>query len=286
MQTSYSLNAPQAVLGMTSEDFQKYVQTVIPSLTVAPGRLLVSDATANKPANYAKYPTTAAEVRKAIGVTMQDFTREGGVDFAANRPIPAVRKGRIWVTAEGAIARWSPVYARFLANGAGKLNLGAFRADYDGAHAALVEGAMALTDALAGELFLLELDLRVQKPQIITVALGAVSTKASDNGVLYGAVPKTGTIVGMKSTLLAVLATADATLQLKAGANVAGLANVGSTTTGKITITSTGAAGDVDSCAPLTDNIAVTEGDLLKVEVGGGSTATGTAAVEVEIEIA
>ncbi len=289
MQTSYALKAPQAVLGLVSEDFDKQVQTVIPSATVACALLVCADLTSGKPFNYAKLPASAADIKRAIGVIMQDFTREGGVDFAANRAAPAVREGRIWVKAEGAITRWAPVFVRHTANG-GLTQLGGFRADDDSGHAALLEGAISLTDAADGELFMLEVDLMgpvnsaLLGEQSTTFNVGTVSMKASDNGVLYFPAPKTGTISAMKSVLNGALATADATLQLQSGANVGALANTGSGTTGKITATQAGsAAGDVDSCSPATTNVAVNEGDLIKVVVGGGSTATSTATVSVTI---
>lgn len=118
----------------------------------------------------------------------------------------------------------------------------------------------------------------------LTFRMGSVSTKASDSGVLYFPVPVTGTITRMDTVINGALATADATIQLQYGANVGALANVGSTTTGRATITQAGsAAGDVDTATPLTTNIAVTAGGLLKAVVAGGSTATGTAEVIVTI---
>ncbi len=120
------------------------------------------------------------------------------------------------------------------------------------------------------------------------IRLGQVSTKAADSGVLYGVVPEyvsAGTIKKLVTVLNNALATADATVQLQYGANAGALANVGSTTTGKVTQTQSGsAAGDVDVASPATTNIAVAGGGLLKAVVAGGSTATGTCEVSVEIE--
>lgn len=118
----------------------------------------------------------------------------------------------------------------------------------------------------------------------LTLRMGQASSKASDNGVLYLPVPVSGTITRVDTVINGALATADATVQLQYGANAGALANVGSGTTGRVTITQSGsAAGDVDSATPATTNIAVTAGGLLKAVVAGGSTATGTVEVIVTI---
>lgn len=160
MQTTYSLNAPEGVLGLCTEDFTKYVDTVIPQVSVKTGKLLTADKTAGKVRNAAKYPSSAAEAAKpgAMGIVIWDQTREGGVDWPALRPLPVLRRGRIWVQAESAIARWTHPFVRY-ASGAGGTELGSFRADADTSTASQLFNAIALTDANAGELFLLEIAL-------------------------------------------------------------------------------------------------------------------------------
>lgn len=119
----------------------------------------------------------------------------------------------------------------------------------------------------------------------LVVYMGEASSKASDAAVLYAGVPVAGTIKKLKTIIVGALATADATVQLQYGATVGALANVGSTTTGRATITQAGSAtGDVDTASPLTTNIAVAEDGVLKAVVAGGSTATGTVKVYVEID--
>lgn len=82
-----------------------------------------------------------------------------------------------------------------------------------------------------------------------------------------------GTVTLVDSIIEGVLTTADATLQAKLNGS-----NIGSTTTGLITITQAGsAAGDKDSASPLTTNITVAVGDELSLTVGG-TNATATAA--------
>jgi hypothetical protein len=160
MQTSYSNLQPEAVLGLMTEDFTRFVDTVIPQVSVKTGVLLTADLTAGKVRNAAKLPAATLDVNKpaAMGIVPYDQSREGGTDWPAKRPTPVVRRGRIWVKAEGAIARWTHPYVRYQ-SGAGGTELGAFRGDADTATAAACTSIIALTDAAAGELVLVEISL-------------------------------------------------------------------------------------------------------------------------------
>lgn len=160
MQTSYTQFAPESVLGMVSEDFFKHIETVIPQVSVQTATLLTADKTSGKARNAAKLPAAAGDVARpgAMGIVILDATREGGLDWPAMRPTPVMRKGRIWVLAESDVARWTYPFVRFAANG-GNTNIGGFRADADTSTAAQLTSAIILTDAAAGELFLLEIAL-------------------------------------------------------------------------------------------------------------------------------
>ncbi len=160
MQTTYSNLAPEACLGLMTEDFTRYVDSVFPATSVKIGKLLTADLTAGKARNAAKLPAAAADVSKpgAMGITVYDQTREGGSDWPANRPTPVMRRGRIWVTAESAVTRWTVPFVRYAA-GAGGTELGSFRADADTASAASCPWALFLTDATAGALVLVEISL-------------------------------------------------------------------------------------------------------------------------------
>lgn len=159
MQTTYSYGPSVAVLGQVSEDFYNFVDTVIPTVAVKVGKLLTADKTAGQVRNKAKYPAAAADITRpgAMGVVRLDPTREGGSDYAALRPVPVVRKGRIWVMAESNVARWTHPYIRY-ASGTGT-ELGSFLASADTSTAAQCTHAIYLTDASAGELVLVEIDL-------------------------------------------------------------------------------------------------------------------------------
>jgi len=160
MQTTYSNLAPEGLLGLMTEDFTRYVDTVVPQVSVKIGKLLTADTTVGKARNAARLPAAAADISKpaALGIVPWDQSREGGVDWPALRPTPVLRRGRIWVTAEGAVTRWTVPFVRY-ATGAGGTELGSFRGDADTATAATCPWALFLTDATAGQLVLVEISL-------------------------------------------------------------------------------------------------------------------------------
>lgn len=160
MQTSYSNLAPEALLGLMTEDFTRYVDSVIPQSAVKIGKMLTADTTVGKVRNAAKLPAAAGDVTKpgAMGIVPWDQSREGGVDWPTLRPTPVLRRGRIWVTAEGVITRWTHPFIR-IAAGAGGTELGSFRGDADTATATVCPFVIALTDAAAGALVLVEISL-------------------------------------------------------------------------------------------------------------------------------
>lgn len=160
MQTTYSNLAPEGCLGLMTEDFTRFIDSVIPATAVKIGKMLCADLTAGKVRNAAKLPAAAADITKpgAMGITVYDQTREGGSDWPASRPTPVMRRGRIWVTAEGAITRWTHPFIRY-ASGAGGTEVGSFRGDADTASAAQCPWVIALTDATAGALVLVEISL-------------------------------------------------------------------------------------------------------------------------------
>jgi hypothetical protein len=160
MQLTYSNLAPEALLGLMTEDFTRYIDSVIPQTAVKVGKMLTADKTAGLVRNAAKLPAAAGDITKpgAMGIVPWDQSREGGTDWPTKRPTPAMRRGRIWVLAEGDIARWTHPFVRFAA-GAGGTELGSFRGDADTASAAECPFVIALTDADAGSLVLVEISL-------------------------------------------------------------------------------------------------------------------------------
>ncbi len=159
-QTSYEFLASNARHGMLSEGFQsRFIDTVIPQTAVKVGRFLVADQTAGKVRNAAMLPAATGEVSgpRLMGCTFEDFTREGGVDYAAFRPLGVLRRGRIWVISETAQARWTNPFIRFTANGGN--DVGAIRNDADTARAVQNTRVIVITDCAAGELCELEINL-------------------------------------------------------------------------------------------------------------------------------
>lgn len=163
MQLTYSNLMAEAVPGLMTEDFTRFVDTVIPQTSVKTAKLLTADKTSGLVRNAAKYPAAAADITKpgAMGIVPFDQSREGGTDWPTKRPTPVMRRGRIWVVAESAIARWTHPFVRYAA-GAGT-ELGSFRGDADvvalADTAAQCPWIIALTDAGAGELVLVEISL-------------------------------------------------------------------------------------------------------------------------------
>ena len=83
MQTSYDYTQPEAVLGLVTEDFTKYVDTVVPQTAVKIGKLLTADKTAGKVRNAAKLPAAAGDITKPGAL-------EGEFDETRTREIRAM----------------------------------------------------------------------------------------------------------------------------------------------------------------------------------------------------
>ncbi len=159
MQLSYSHTIPTAVNGLPSEDWLKYIDTVIPGTAVKVGRFLVADTTSGQVRNKAMLPSAAVQITgpRAMGITILDSTREGGSDYPALRPTPVMRKGRIWVVTEDAITRFVYPFVRYTVNGGN--DIGGFRSNADTNKAVECRSMITLTDADAGGLVLVEIDL-------------------------------------------------------------------------------------------------------------------------------
>ena len=114
-------------------------------------------------------PSAAAHVTASLlGVAIADTSLEqveavAWGHYAAEQPVPVMRKGRIFVIAEDAVTPASDVFIRHSTPGGSPplASRGSFRSDADTANASQVpNGAMKfLTTAGAGELVLLEVNL-------------------------------------------------------------------------------------------------------------------------------
>lgn len=92
-----------------------------------------------------------------LGVVLRSHTQPRGEGYAAGDPLPVIKKGRVWVPVEDVVEAETEAFVRFVAD-AGEQQ-GAFRSDSDGTDAVALPGAKFVTDALAGELALLDLNL-------------------------------------------------------------------------------------------------------------------------------
>ena len=104
-------------------------------------------------------PTTSAQVTglAGLGVTLRSHTQDQEEGYSDGDPMPVIKKGRVWVPVEDAVTAESAAFVRFVAAGAEQL--GAFRSDADGTDAVALPGAKFVSDAEAGGLALLDLNL-------------------------------------------------------------------------------------------------------------------------------
>ena len=146
------------------------------ALTVAaPAGVLVTPATGNK----IKLPTSGAEVIAGVGVLMYISSKSipdttTGLENAIGDMVNYMEGGDIDVIVEEAVTPASAVYARHTANGAGKLQLGAFRTDSDSGNATLVSGARFINSTSAAGVA----TLRINRPSGDASVAAAFERKA------------------------------------------------------------------------------------------------------------
>lgn len=148
-QISTSLDPAIGLEGMPVDGAHEDDVTVHTTVAINHGRGVVHDGSADHKAG--KLPESAADVAKFMGVLKLPTGREPG-PLAAECDGSLRRKGRIMVLVEVDVLKDEPAFLRHAAGGNG---LGAWRNDATGA--APVPGASFYTNALAGELAVLEL---------------------------------------------------------------------------------------------------------------------------------
>ena len=162
-QLSYQIDMTVGIEGALADpDMDKYTVSRVALASLPCGKLVVADATASLNGKGVKLPdadfTGSGDVE---GVLMWDPARApqaNGNNFAAGDALPVLRKGRIYVKPEDAVARNAQAFARFSA-GTGS-QLGAFRSDDDTATAAPVPSARYLSATTAAdEITVLEINL-------------------------------------------------------------------------------------------------------------------------------
>lgn len=90
-------------------------------------------------------------------------------------------RGRCWVTAEEAVTKGDPVYARFTSDGGSNTQLGTFRKSIDTSRARRVRGARFVTTATSGALALVEIDCTQEDtPEIVAIAYNEIAQMTAD----------------------------------------------------------------------------------------------------------
>lgn len=154
MQTSYAINIPAFTYpGQLANLMRSRVQTALAVAAAIPyGLLVVRDAGNSSGMDQAgKLPSAGGDVvaLNILGISVADQARAqdpsvASAQYPIGSAVPCLKMGEVAVVPEAdtPVVAGGPVYARITANGAGKLQLGAFRADADGGNAVLVPNAV------------------------------------------------------------------------------------------------------------------------------------------------
>ena len=158
MQLSYTTDVPRGYHGQKAEGYPSAIDTVIPSAAMDHGVVVVYDRTTGKPHNAVKLPAAAGDLDagETYGIMIRPDMAEPG-QIPATLPAACMRKGRAYVTVEGAVTKGTYAFVRHTANGA--LAPGGLRADLDTDKAIQVTGIKFLETTTGAALCLVEFDL-------------------------------------------------------------------------------------------------------------------------------
>lgn len=153
MQTSVNTTMTKGIEGQLYDIGFNDIITKQASESVPFGRGLVQ----NGEGKAALPSSTGSTVFEGVSVHNQavEAAADGTRQYVAYDAMSVLRKGRIWVYSEAAIAIGDPVYLRHTANGTSKLP-GMFTDNADSAKCLLVTGARWITTTAAAGLALLE----------------------------------------------------------------------------------------------------------------------------------
>jgi len=160
MQLSYDSDTPVGVEGQKIESYESAAVTgTAEAGTVPVGKLVVMDTTAGRSDKAVRSPTSSGDITgpAVVGVTQWDptYPEPPYRQFAL---FPVLRKGRILLKSEDAVAKGTRPFVRF-ASGAGGNVLGSIRSDADGATAEAAPYLTVITTAPAGGLCVVEVNL-------------------------------------------------------------------------------------------------------------------------------
>lgn len=161
VQTSYGSGMPVAFAGMkadSGEDDCRSFSQAEASAEVPFGVAVAQGASGSK----AILPADANS--KIVGVVVHSHDYVPGIQLGDTGIKPknmmsVMAQGRIWVLVEEAVAVNDPVFVRHTANGAGKLQKGAFRNDIDTDKCISVPGARFITASSGAGIVQIEIDI-------------------------------------------------------------------------------------------------------------------------------
>ena len=166
-QTSYGYTMAAAIAGMIAETMAaQYVRSALQGEAAAeiPFGVGVAQGTLD---NQVILPSGGAAKIVGVALFSNSYSKDLDLGTTGLKPkatVSVMEKGRCWVVVEQAVAKEDPVYIRHTPNGAGKLQLGAFRKDADTANALQMKGCRYLTtQATPGGLAMVEVDFNVAR---------------------------------------------------------------------------------------------------------------------------
>jgi hypothetical protein len=163
IQTAYNINHVVAVPGAQADQRRCDFETKLAAAQINFGTFVTKSTSPAAGVDQTANPSATGDVTaRPHGIAMYDETVRNGFGYELNRPVKIMRRGLVWVVAETdvAIVDGAQAFIRFTANGAGKLVVGAFRADVDGGNAVAL-GNMCVFRAgfTTGTLALVEINL-------------------------------------------------------------------------------------------------------------------------------
>ena len=159
MQTSYRYDPAITLENGLVDLADSVLDTCIASQAVSFGRFVhrIAGGAADDRPPRCELPAASASVTdsSALGFVVAETTREAPGTYAADDVMRFLRRGRIWMIAEDAVAaRGTPVFVRFAAGTFA--TLGAVRTDADVATAVALPGARFGSVAGIGDLVVVE----------------------------------------------------------------------------------------------------------------------------------
>jgi hypothetical protein len=162
IQTAFNVNHTIAVPGAIADQSPTVQDTKLAAAQINFGTFVCKSTSPASGVDQTANPSATGDVTaRQHGFALYDETVRNGFGYELNRPVKIMRQGRVWVVCETdvAIVDGAAVFIRFAANGAGKLQLGAARADADTSNAVALPSAVFRLGVTSGTLALIEINL-------------------------------------------------------------------------------------------------------------------------------